>query len=826
MVRVAKPAAGMEPSRGYRTYKLSTMSLLHEIRHAVRSLIKSPGFTIVAVVTLALGIGANTAIFSIINSVLLSPLRYNEPDRIVTLATTSKETGRTNPRLTGGDLVDIRGALGDSGQIFAAISYYYGGEMGVQLAGRAEFTGVFFVNPEFFAIFGVPPAYGHAFDGEKQATVSIGFAERNFGDAARALGRTVRVENETYPIVGVLPAGFAFPQKADVWVAASATPQNLNRTAYNYPTIARLKRDIPLDAAQTALATVGARLAAAYPDSNRNKSFAAVPLRDQLVGSVRSMLYFLMGAVALVLLIACTNVADLMLARATARSREMALRAALGAGRWHIIRPLLVESLLLALLGGTLGLLFAWFGTGALAHLSANRVPLPRLTEIHVDRLVLVFVSAISVLTSVLFGLIPAWQSSRVDLHDALKQGSRSVAGSRSPHLRNALVVAQIALSLVLAIGAGLLLRSFASLNSVQLGYRTDGILVMYAHAPAHSLGELVAVSRSFEDIFTRIEKLPGVTSVAAAMGLPAGQYGSGGSYAVEGKQIFAAGQHLPEAGFRLASTGYFATMGIPLSRGRDFSTRDDYSLPQVAIISDALARQSFPNEDPIGQRIQTGFDSSGKWMTVVGVVGDVRQNSPASVPAPELYMPLKQHPYHANEVQVVVRTAGDPGSLTTPVREQVRAANPEIAMKFTTMKTAVSDSIAQPRFRTLLISAFAGLALLLAMVGVYGVMSYVITERTPEFGLRVALGAMPADVIGLVLGKTLRLAAIGLGIGLALSIALSRVMSTMLFDLKPTDPATYAAVLLAVAPVILIAAAIPAWRATRIDPLTALREE
>ncbi|HYL74889.1 MAG TPA: ABC transporter permease [Bryobacteraceae bacterium] len=799
------------------------MTLHRELRHAFRTLAKSPGFTIIAVLTLALGIGANTAIFSIVNGVLLSPLRYPEPDRIVMLGTHWKQTGRITPRLTGGDLLDIR----TSGQIFDAVSYHVGGEMGVQIAGRAEFTGAYFVNPEFFAVFGVQPSYGHVFDSETQAAVSFSFAQRNFGDPASALGRTLSIENRTYQIAGVLPAGFDFPGRANVWVPAPVKPDNLNRTSYNYRTVARLKRDVTLEAAEAALATIGTRLASAYPSSNRDKSFTAVPLRDQLVGPVRTMLYLLMGAVALVLLIACTNVADLMLARATARSREMSVRAALGAGRWQIVRPLLVESLVLALLGGALGLIFAYFGTGALVRMSATQVPLPRLNEIHVDWLVLAFVSGVSLLASLLFGLTPAWQASRVDLNDALKQGgSRGATGSRSPHLRNALVVAQIAMSLVLAIGAGLLLRSFAALNSVALGYRTEGILVMYAHDPARSLDQYIGVGRQFENIFTRIGEIPGVTGVSAAMGLPSGQYGSNGGYAVEGKQTFAPGQRLPQSDFTLSGPGYFAAMGIPLSHGRDFTPLDEYGKLPVAIISEALARQSFPNEDPIGKRLQCGLDSVGVWMTIIGVVGDVRQDSPALVPGPNLYMPLKQHPYRGNEVQVVVRASVDPGSLTAPIRERVRAVNPEIAMKFTTMKTMVSDSIAQPRFRTLLISGFAGLALVLAMVGVYGVMSYVITQRTSEFGLRVALGARPADVVGLVLGRTLRLAGVGLAIGLALSLALSRVMTTMVFGLKTTDAVTYALVLLAVTPVILAASAIPAWRATRIDPLAALREE
>ncbi len=802
------------------------MALWQDLRYAIRTLAKNPGFAFVAVLTLALGIGANTAIFSIINGVLLSPLRYPDADRIVTVSTAWKQTGKQTPRLTGGDLLDIR----SGSQVFEALSYYFGGELGVQLRDRAEFTSTFFVNPEFFRIFGVQPAAGRLLensDVDRAVIVSLPFAERNFGSAPGALGQTVRIENRSYQIGGVLPPRFQFPNRTDVWVPEPVTPQNRNRTAYNYPVVAKLRSGVTLEGANSHLEAIGTRLSGAFPDSNRDKSFTANPLQDQLVGPVRSTLYFLMGAVALVLLIACTNVADLMLARAAARSREMAVRTALGAGRWNIIRPLAVESVVLALAGGALGLVLAWLGLDALLRISSNSIPLPRLDDVHVDRMVLAFVSGISLLTSLLFGLTPAWHAARVDVHDALKQGgSRALVGGRSPRLRNALVVAQIALSFVLAIGAGLLLRSFAALTSVQLGYRTDGILVMYAHTPARSLDEYVGVGRAFENLFAQLTEIPGVKSVAAAMGLPTGQYSSDGSYAVEGKQTFAPGQHLPHAGFRLASPGYFATMRIPLARGREFTSGDRYESPFVAIISEALARQSFPHEDPIGKRVQCGLDSVGKWMTIVGVTGDVRQDSPASTPEPELYMPLQQHPYYANELQVVIRTALDPASLIGPVRDRTRALNPETAMKFTTMSAMVSNSIAKPRFRLFLIGAFAGLALLLAMAGVYGVMSYVTTERTSEFGLRVAMGATPADVVVLVLGGAMRLAVIGLGIGLLLSLAASRVMANMLFGLKPTDVRTYAIVLFAVTPVILLAAAVPAWRASRVDALTALREE
>jgi len=801
------------------------MASFQDLTHAGRALARNPGFATVAVLTLALGIGANTAIFSIINGVLLSPLPYPEPDRIVALSTFFQQTGSITPRLTGGDLVDIRA----DGQIFDALSYYVGGEMGVQLQGRAEFTGAYRVNPDFFHVFGAHLAYGRLFenaDQDRAAVISLPFAERNFGSGPAALGRAVRIENRSYDIVGVLPADFQFPAETQVWVPAPVTPDNLNRTAYNYRTVARIKSGVTLDTAKAHLETIAARLAAAMPDTNRNKSFVAIPLRDRLVGPVRTTLYLLMGAVALVLMIACTNVADLMLARATARSREIAVRAALGAGRWHIVRPLLVESAVLALAGGALGLLLANIGTDLLVRVSSGRVPLPRLNDIHIDRMVLIFATAVSLASSLIFGLVPAWQATRVDLQDALKQGgARGLLGGGSPRLRNGLVIAQIALSFVLAVGAGLLMRSLVALNNAQLGFRTDGVLVMYAHAPAGTLDEQLGVGRLFERSFSELAGLPGVTSVAGAMGLPAGQYGSNGYYAVEGKHIFAPGQRLPHAGFRLASPGYFATMGIPLLHGREFSSRDEYGSNFVVIISEALARETFPNEDPLGKRVECGLDSP-KWMTIVGVVGDVRQDSPASAPGPELYMPLKQHPFYANELQVVVRTGVEPGSLINAVRQKVRGLNPEIAMKFTTLDAMVADSIARPRFRMLLISAFAGLALLLVMAGVYGVMSYVTSQRTSEFGLRVALGAAPGDLMSLVLKGAMQLAAVGLAIGILLSLVAGRAMASMLFGLKPADALTYLAVLCAVTPIVLLAAAVPAWRAARIDPLTALREE
>jgi len=630
-----------------------------------------------------------------------------------------------------------------------------------------------------------------------------------------------------------MPAAMQFPARTDVWAAASLQPQNRNRSGHNYRAVARLAPGTSVEAAHAQVDALGARLAGAFPDSNRHKTFVAAPLRDNLVREVRATLFIMMGAVALVLLIACANAANLILARASGRSRELAVRAALGAGRRHIVSQLLTESLVLALAAGALGLLLARLGTQALLGVGTRYVPLPRLQEVGLDGRVLLFTAAVSVLTAVAFGLAPALRASRAGAREAIRQsGSRGSLGAGSTRLRNGLVVAQIALSFVLAVDAALLLRSFGALLETPLGFRTEGLLVAYAQAPARGsifdksgLDDHVRVGQLFDDIVARVRALPGVVSAGGAMGLPTGSYDSNGSYAVEGQQTFGGDfRKLPSAGFRLAGPGYFRTLAIPVLRGREFDEGDLYDRPFVAVISESLARQSFGNGNPIGHRIQCGFDSPN-WMTIVGVVGDVRQASPASAPGPELYMPLRQHPYTATRVQIAVRTSVDPESLVGSVRDAVRAASPEVATKFTTMEASVSDSIAAPRFRMVLVSVFAALALLLAVGGMYAVMSYVTAQRTSEFGLRVALGARGADVVTLVLRGAGRLVAIGAAVGLLLALVSSRVITAMLFGVQPTDARAYAGVLVLAIPFVVLAAMVPALRASRVDPMTALRE-
>ncbi|MGH9524227.1 MAG: ABC transporter permease, partial [Terriglobales bacterium] len=764
--------------------------------------------------------------FSVVDGVLLRALPFANASRVVAIDTSWPAKSKTVPRVTGPDIMDVR----DGAQAFDALSFYYYGEVGVQLQDHAEFTGTAWVPSEFFSVLGNQPALGRLLrpdDAQRAAVVALPFAVRNYGSGAAAIGRVFQVEGRAYEIVGIMPAAFHFPEQSQVWMAVPEMPETAwsQRTAFNYHAIATLKPGVSIDTAHAQLRTIGERLQQQFPDSNKGKTFVAVPLRDQLVGSARLTVYFLMGAVGLLLLIACANVANLMLARATARSREMAVRAALGATRGAIIRQLLIESGVLAIVGGTLGLLLAYGGTALLARAGAEQIGLPRIADIHVNWLVFLFAIGVSLAASFVFGISPALHASRVDFNEALKAGGRGVAGG-SNRLRGGLVVAQIALSFVLAIGAGLLFRSFLALTSVDLGYQTDGRLVMYAHDPARTLPEYLAAGRFFETVVSEMRALPGVKSAAAVMGLPTGEYGSNGNYVVDGQDFKSHLTDAAHADFSLTGPGYFSTMGIPLLRGRDFNGDDRYESPYVAIISESLARQSFAGQDPIGHTIQTGLDMPVKWMTVVGVVRDVRQDSPATSPGATIYMPLLQHPYFGNEVQVVMRTAVSPTSIIPTVRKKMLALNPEVPTKFTTMEAMVSDTVATPRLRMMLVGIFAGMALLLAAIGIYGVISYAVTQRVSEFGVRMALGATPGNIVGLVLRGAGLLAAIGVAAGLVLAAVANRAISSMLFGVKASDAMTYAAVLVLLAALAVVSAAIPAWRASRVDPLVALRQE
>jgi predicted permease len=808
--------------------------LKRDVRYALRSLATSPGFTIAVVVILAIGIGANTAMFSVVNGVVLKPLGYPDDDCIVRVLNRWMDTGDTPNSIPGGDEID----LSRLHETFESLAYYHGGEMGVQLAGHAEFVGTQFVHPDFFRVFGLPPLSGRIFttaDARQSAIVSLAFAQRNFATAAGAVGRSVFIEDRSYEIVGVMPERMRFPANTEVWAADSLLPENKNRSGFNYRVVAKLATGMSLEAANGRLTGFSSQLAYTYPDTNKRRTFMAVPLRDNLVSGVRATLFSLMGAVAFVLLIACANAANLMLARSSGRSREIAIRAALGARRRHLAGQLLAESMLLALAAGAIGLAIARFATSALLGIGARYVPVPRIQDIHIDWRVLLFAAAVSMLTAVVFGLLPIHEISRLGIRDAISRaGSRGNVGSGSSRMRNGLVIAQIALSFMLAIDAGLLLRSFLTLTDVSVGFHEDHLLVTYAHAPARgSMGEESALENHLhagqvlDDIVDRLRQVPGVVFAGAVMGLPTGQYDANGFYAVEGKHRVSGDLRLlPHAGYRLSGPGYFATMGIPLVRGREFTPADLYGRTPVAIVSEALVRETFPNEDPIGYRITWGLDLPVQYATIVGVVGDVRQYSPASAPGPQLYMPLRQHPFPANEVQIVLRSGRMPESLIPVVRDVVRSVNPDIATKFTTMEASVGDSIAAPRFRMTLVSIFASIALLLAAAGMYAVMSYTTSQRMSEFAVRLALGAESRGIIRLVLGGAARLTLMGVVVGLILVAATHRIIAAMLFGIDSKDIMTYAFVLLAMLPAVMLAAAFPAIRAARVDPITALRTD
>lgn len=796
--------------------------IVQDVRFALRVLTRQPVFLIVAVLTLALGIGANTAIFSVVKAVLLEPLAYREPGRIVAVQTLWTKVNRPG-NVSGGDYPDLVAEPSP----FTAATRYAGGELPVETGGRAEFVAAYGTDAGFADVFQLKPVAGRLITPDEfrtkatVAVVSADFAVRHFGAANRAVGQVLHMEDSAMSIVGVLPAGFHFPLKAELWFPMPW--ENTNRTAGNYRALALLKPGVTAEAARAHLSAVGARLQQAFPSTHKDKSFTATPLKDLFVERSRMTLWLLMGAVGLVLMVACANVANLLLARATTRSREMALRAALGAGRLRLVGQLLVESVLLSLAGGAIGLVLAFAGVDALLRLAPPN--LPRLEEIH-DTVALLFNLAVSLGAAALFGLWPALRAARVDLHDALKQGgTRGVlGGGRGEWVRGALVSAEVALALVLTLGAGLLFRSFLALSAADLGYHTEGRLVVTASIPAKTEAQHLQAGATFERIFAALRELPGVSAAAGVMGLPSGPYGSDGLYAVEGMYDFSSGQYdkLPHAGFRLSSPGYFAAMGVPLLAGRDFNERDLYEAEPVAIVSATLVRQVFEGQSPLGRRIKCGLDRD-VWMRVVGVVGDMRNDNPATPPGPELYMAYRQHPYHANDLHIVVRAQGD---VSAAARKTIARIDPSIPVKVSTLEQFHSDAVALPRFRTMLLIVFAGVAAALATAGVYGVMSYVAAQRQAEMGVRMALGATGGDVVSILVGSGAKLAAIGLACGLAIALAAGRLIESMLYGIRLQDPLAIGGAVLLLSGAALLAAVIPALRASRVDPALALREE
>ncbi|QNI36897.1 ABC transporter permease [Edaphobacter albus] len=799
--------------------------LSDDLRFAARQLARHPVFTATAVLTLALGIGANTAIFTVVERVLLAPLPYNNAERLAFLKTYRSQIGRAIPRMTGPDVVDVREQM----KSLEAVSLYHGGNMGVQLANHAAYTTVTMADANFARVFSLRPVAGRLYndaDAGHAALVSERFARDNFGTAQAAIGQVMGVEGDPAEIVGVLPAGFDYPNGAQVWLAAPLMPQSKSRTSFNYKAVALVRKGTSLAEAQSELDTLTARLQTAYPKDNHGKALKIVSLKESLTGESRSTLMLLWAAAGLILLIACVNVMHLELVRAIERQRELAIRRALGSSRWRVMQPVFLESILVALIGGTAGILLAFPLVRVLVAMAPKE--LPRASEIHLNPWVLGFAFALSVATAVISAILPAMKAAKVDPAEALKSdSSRGITRRNTGFMRDVLVIAEIAATFVLAIGAGLLLRTMMTLQTNDMGYQTRQMLVVDADAPATR--EIYAIDSShvvglFNQLFVNLRRLPGVEHVAGVMGLPTGNYGSNGYYDVQGG-LPVDPEHPAWSNFTVASPGYFATIGIPLKRGRDFSSEDTHESAMVAIISESLARQSFGDSDPIGKQIRCGLDSD-KWMTVVGVVGDIRQESPAEKPGPALYMPMTQHPFYANQIHIVLRTAVKPLSLMSAVEEQIVRTNPLIARRYTTLDALLDKSLAVERFRAALIASFAGIGLLLAMLGVYGTVAYSVAQRRFEFGVRMAFGAKREAIMQSVLGHAVRMASIGIVVGVVLSAALARLVESMLVGVRPTDPINLIVVAVLILITALGAALAPGWSATRVSPMVALRAE
>jgi len=805
-------------------------TLWQDLRFALRMLRKNPGFTAVAVLTLSLGIGANTAVFSVVNAVLLKPLSYRDPDRIVTLSgsSTTGEAPLAAPKqISIPDFQDWH----DQSNSFEAMAYYNSREFAVMPGSEAEYAQTAVVSPEFLRVFAVEPIVGRFFTAEElkpggggALIISHAYWQSHFGGDPRVLGQTVRMFGRTLPIVGVLPSGFHFPGMTDLWLPAiGPAGGTLSRSAQNWLAVGRLKPGVALERAQTEMTSIARRLEQQYPQSNKSRSVTVARMRDEMVGDVRFTLYLLLGAVSVVLLIASANTATLLLGKATARTREVAVRAAIGASQGRIVRQLITESLVLALVAGLLGLLLAYGGAKGLVALAPAN--LPRLAETGVDRWVLAFTLGISLATSLLFGLVPALYASKIDLNDALKLGgTRSVIGGGMLRMRGVLVVAEIALAVVLLSGAGLLIKSFIALHNVALGFRPENVLVMRATVPRRfTPEEAQRANQVFKDVLSQVASLPGVLAAGATMA-PPGHVESSGSYWVD---------HMPAQPDLTGSTvvlsivapGTFAALGIPLKSGRDFNDSDTYDRPFVAVVNEALVRKSFFGQNPLGRTIFCPFDSF-KGMEIIGVVGDVRQFGPAREPMPECYMTYQQHQYNGTTLSIVVRTAGNPTTLTETLRRLTHERSPDVPVKFTTMEATLSENVAASRFRTLLFGIFAGLAVLLAMAGVYGVMAYAVGQRSSEIGVRMALGASTRSVLRLILGQGLVLGGVGLALGLTAATAGTRLLTTMLFRVRPNDAVVYLAVAVLLGMVALVASYVPARRASKVDPLTALRHE
>jgi predicted permease len=802
---------------------------IQDIRYAVRLLMKRPGFTLIAVLALALGVGANSAIFSVVNAVLLKPLPYTDADRLVWFWEVQPKLERAP--FSPADFLDYQ----SQNNSFEEVTAFRPIGFSLTSMDQPERLNGAIVSVNFFSTLRAEPIKGRVFLPEegkagaaRVAVVSYGFWQTRFGGDPELLGKTLTLNSESVTIIGIMPPDFKFQRRAEVWVnPRQVVPEpfstftddvvSMRGTHYLW-VIGRLKKDVPLAQAQGDIDTVVAGL---QQQHDSNHSVHLISLQEQSAGDLKPALIVLMAAVGLVLLIACANVANLMLARATARTREIAIRTALGASRARLVRQLLTESLLLALMGGAAGLMLAWWGVGLL--ISVSPPDTPRLDMIGLDRRVFLFNLAISLATGVVFGLVPALQASKPDLNEALKEGGRSGSdSSRRNRVRSLLVIAEVALSMVVLIGAGLLIKSFVRLLDVQSGFNTANLLTAGVSLPGKKYDDNKKIARFYNELVQRLESLPGVEGVAVANDLPLQGDDTTSYPAIEDQQTGKADDRFL-IGRHVINTGYFKAMGIQLMSGREFTATDVDGAPPVVIINQTAAHRMWPDQDPLGKRIR--FDNNtGPWLQVVGVVADVKHNGLDAEPSIESYAPFAQdtYPYMA-----IALRAPNPASYTAAIRREVQAIDKDQPVfDFETMEHIHSESIAPRRLSMVLFALFAGVAVLLAGVGIYGVMSYSVTQRTHEIGVRMALGAKQNDVLRLVVGQGITLALIGVGIGLVAAFGLTRLMTSLLFGVSATDPLTFIAISLLLTGVALGACFVPARRAAKVDPMVALRYE
>jgi putative ABC transport system permease protein len=797
-------------------------TLWQDLRYGARTLLKNPGFSLIALVTLALGIGANTAIFSVVNAVLLRPLPFNDPDRLVMVWNRGAEAaGGDRTSLAVADLLDWRAQSRSFAEIgaFQNITYSYTGGDSPE---RVQAAGV---TANFFSILGAQPQLGRAFSPDEErpgaqrvALISDGFWRKNFAADPQVVGRTINLNGAGYTVIGVMPAALDFPRKwVELWTALQLE-QPTRRGPYFLNGVARLKPGVSLDEARAeALNTLKSSFEGEL-DLN------VLPVNEFVVGDVRLALWVLLGAVTLVLLIAAVNVANLTLARSVTRVKEISIRAALGAGRWRIIRQLLTESLLLAVVGGLLGAMLASWGVELLLKLAPQSVP--RLNQIGIDGRALGWTALVSLLTGVLFGLAPALQSSRLSLNETLKEDGRGATESPDKRRwRDLLVISELALAVMLLIGAGLLVKSFWRLQRVDSGVDTDRVLTMQLALRGQRYADPRQVDAFYPRLLERIQALPGVRTAAVSNSLPPDNTEESDDFTIEGRP--AVPNQIPPIAYLVrVSQDYFRTFGIPLRRGRFFNAADSSDAPLVTIISETMARRFFPDEDPIGKRINTADEGQPAWRQIVGVVGDVKYTGLADETQPTMYQPLIQAT--SWNVFLSVKTqAADPLGLVSAARNEIRSLDRDLPVaRVRTLERHFAMAVAQPRFGATLVAVFAALALILASVGIYGVISYSVTQRTHEIGVRVALGARSLDVLSLVVKQGMKMTVIGLGVGLTASFALTRLMKTLLFGVSATDPLTFIAISLLLTFVALLACFVPARRAAKVDPMVALRTQ